>query len=255
NAVLLDVLDLREHCCLSFERFAAFEIHFKESESRKCIQSSGAGGNETFLIAHIPVQNRRATFTQNRGKDLQGASVVAENTRSVKSQRNVTFLNGTALPSISRFLLVRLGRTAIAFQRGVVGGNGAIEFHNFGDSLFDIHLARNRQDDIGRPIVLLYVGYDVVTRQRSQAFGCAYPPTFHPMLMESGLIELFGSYGRWIVELSIVFLENDLYFFLELASVVDGIQKGVGLNFQSLFQVLGRHFGVIDGTVIVRKRV
>src|SRR5262245_21208446 len=173
----------------------------------------------------------------------------------MKSQGDVTLLDGTPLPSITHFLLIRLGRTIVTFERRFIGRNASVEFHHISDCLFDIHLAGNRQNDIGRAVVFLYVSDEIVTRQSAQTLRCAYPPTFHPMLLESRLIKLLGSYCGWIVELPIIFLENDFDFLLEFAGVIDGIQKRVGLNLQSLFHVLGRYFRMVDGTIVVCGRI
>src|SRR5262249_19891830 len=140
-------------------------------------------------------------------------------------------------------------------ERRFIGWKHALEFHPFTQCLFDIQLARNRQNDIVRPAVLLYVRDDIVTPERAQAFGGAGPPTFHPMLLKSGLLNLLGRTCRWIVELPIVLLENDFDFLFEFAGVVDGIQKRIGLNLQSLFQVLGWYFSMVNGAIVIRVRV
>ena len=62
-------------------------------------------------------------------------------------------------------------------------------------------LTRYREDDIGRPVVLLHIRHDIIARQCPQSLRRADAPPPHPVFLECRGIEFFRGDGVWIIEL------------------------------------------------------
>src|SRR5262245_47452365 len=127
----------------------------------------------------------------------------------MKSESHMILFDSAALRPITQFLLLRLRRTGVTLEWRFITGYFTVEFCDLGDCLFNINFAYDRQNDIRGTVVLLYIRHDIVTRKRSQAGRGPDPPALHPMLLEGCLVEFFRNQCRWIVELPVIFLQND----------------------------------------------
>src|SRR5207244_10904840 len=115
-----DVVNLRQNGGLSFQRFVGFKIDFKKSEIRERVQAGRTGRDQSFFIPDVTVENRRAAFAQNGGKDLQSAGIVGEHTRSVLAKTHMDLFDRASLPAITELFLFGLNGTGIALERSVI---------------------------------------------------------------------------------------------------------------------------------------
>src|ERR1041384_3231325 len=104
----------------------------------------------------------------------------------METESHTILLDRSGLRTIPNSRLLRLRRSLIAFDRLPLVGNTAVQFHNLFNRLFDIDLTRYGEDDVGRAIVFLHIGNDIVTSQRAQTFRSADAPTPHPVFLECG---------------------------------------------------------------------
>ena len=76
----------------------------------------------------------------------------------------------------------------------------------------------------------MVVAHDVIARQGAESFGRPDPPPAHAVLIECDRVQFFRRDRRWIIQLAIVFLQDNLDFALELAGVESGFPQRIRLN-------------------------
>src|SRR4051794_303538 len=96
---------------------------------------------------------------------------------------------------------------------------------------------------------------NVIPRQSPETFGSPDPPPAHSVLFERSREKFFRGNGGRVVQLAIVFLENNLDLALQLVRIKARMQQRVRLDCERLLYVLGWNNGVVHGSVVVGVRV
>src|SRR5213594_3172611 len=205
---------------LCLQRLRCLKIDFKEPKILESLQVGRTTCDQAFLVTNILVQNRGASFAQNRSEDFEPAGVIGQKARGVKAERYVILLNRTELPAISHSSLLRLGGSVVSLDRLSIVGNVAVKLHDFSDGFFDVEPAGNRENNVGWPIVLLDISNDVVSCEGPQTFRCTDAPAPHPMLLEGSGIDFFRGNSAGIIQLSIVLLQDDFDFAFQFCRVI-----------------------------------
>ena len=253
HTVFLDVFQFGQYSDLGFDRLVGFKVDLQIAQVAKRKEFGRAASDQPFLIPDVLVENGSSTLTQDCRENFQRARIVGKNSRSVETQCDVILLDRTALPGVAQTALLGFDSTLIALDGFIF--RGAIEPYHVVERLFDVHLTCNGEDDVGRTVKFLKVGDDVVTRQSPQTFRCPDTPSLHAMLSESRRIQFLRSDRRWIVQFSIVFLDDNFDLALQLSRIKCRVPQRIGLNFERFFRIFRRYLGVVRGAVVVGRGI
>src|SRR5438093_8769976 len=215
-----DAFNFGQTTNLCLQRLRCHKIDFKEPKILERLQVGRTTCDQAFLVTNILVQNRGASFAQNRSQYFERAGVIGQKPRGVKTKRYVILLNRTELPAISHGSLLRLGGAVVSLDRLSIVGKVAVKLDDSSDGFFDLESSGNRENNVGWPIVLLDICNDVVSCEGPQTFRCTDAPAPHPMLMEGSCIEFFRGDSAGIIQLSSVLLQDDFDFAFQFCRVV-----------------------------------